>query len=647
MIITIFKKLTDTSNPIYADLYSVLESIKTGGDLKDELIRIRSLEGDEYKEAKKALPVIMFTGTFSTRSKDGAMAGSGMAVLDFDDGTEEELNTIRATLREKEYTLSLFSSPRLKGRFKALIRIPVITSDTEYKKYFAALQREYKTIDKSGKDFSRCAFFSYDSDIYINKDAKVWDKQYETPREKKKTQQYQVKDWANVNKALRKIEDSGEGERHLVRTKIAYLFGGFVANKEISYQEAYNLIENAVAKNTTDLKMAMQTVKDCMQAGMDKPLNMSEQRRTLEMTVGLGRRYKPMSEVMDGVVDFYEQGYKRGWEVGWDAANPAISLLRGSTSYVYGSPFSGKSQVTHEMLINICKDEEKQGRDVYCVLLTPETGDVNQVYGELISIAAGKAFTGEYKMDRETLDKWSDFVARHFIVLDFDGDDAKMPDVFAQVEAIEREFNIHIDIVVIDPLNYISIDEGKFSRRDIAISKDLDFLLADARRNNRHNIIVTHSKDQSIERNADGQSYYPIVSPRQILDGQAFFRKAMLMISVYRPIDIKGLPLPDENGNPADVNETQLWIQKAKPKFSSEIGCVKLFYDFKRNKYYEKDEQGREFFAWGEPREQEVKFPPIQEEVKQVPLVPVKVEKSLPINTDFDTQTVIDEIPPF
>ena len=89
MMITIFKKLTDTSNPIYADLYNVLESIKTGGDLKDELIRIRSLEGNDYKEAKKALPVIMFTGTFSTRSKDGAMDGSGIAVLDFDDGTEE------------------------------------------------------------------------------------------------------------------------------------------------------------------------------------------------------------------------------------------------------------------------------------------------------------------------------------------------------------------------------------------------------------------------------------------------------------------------------------------------------------------------------------------------------------------------------
>lgn len=89
MIITVFKSLTNTSSPIHVDVMKVLEQIRTGEDKKELLENIRTLEGDEYKEAKKKLPIICFGGEFGNRSKEGIVMGSGILTLDFDDGTEE------------------------------------------------------------------------------------------------------------------------------------------------------------------------------------------------------------------------------------------------------------------------------------------------------------------------------------------------------------------------------------------------------------------------------------------------------------------------------------------------------------------------------------------------------------------------------
>ena len=61
------------------------------------------------------------------------------------------------------------------------------------------------------------------------------------------------------------------------------------------------------------------------------------------------------------------------------------------------------------------------------------------------------------------------------------------------------------------------------------------------------------------------------------------------MLSDYRPVDIKGKPVNDENGEPYEKNETHVYVQKSKPKGIGAIGVVKLFYDWQKNNYYELD----------------------------------------------------------
>lgn len=592
MNVTIFPSLTKTKNPSYSNVLDVLEKIKSGGTLKSFLESLSTLSGDEYKEKKSELPVICFGGKFGNRSKEGILEGSGLLILDFDQGTEGELKAIRSDLESQNYTYATFSSPKRNGRFKAIIHIPVTKSDEEYKKYFAALQKRYKTVDKSGKDICRACFFTYDPNIYINKDAEVWTEKYETPKQKQSQERYKVKDWGSVNTALRKIEDSVDGEKHNVRTKIGYLFGGWIAQGDIEYDQAIDLLRGAVSKNTSDLASAMDTIEDCVNAGMEKPLPLNDQKKTLEMRVGIGRKYKQLTEVWDEFMEFHKNGYRRGDSLGWTCADEYYSVLEGGTTYISGSPYSGKSQFWHNVLVNIAVEKERKSEEFYALLLSPETGDIPQIYGELTSIYAGMSFVGNYKMDEKTLIEAADFVSRHFMVMDFEGEDANIRDVFVQVEAAEREFNVKFNSVTIDPLNYLSVDESKVSRRDVAIGKDLDFLLADARKNKRHNCIITHVKDQQLIKNSEGQWYYNVPTPRDVAEGQMFFRKGMGMIAVYRPLDSRGEPLIDNEGKPAEENETQIWVQKAKPKGIGKTGMFKLFYDFKKNRYYEKDRMG-------------------------------------------------------
>jgi hypothetical protein len=80
---------------------------------------------------------------------------------------------------------------------------------------------------------------------------------------------------------------------------------------------------------------------------------------------------------------------------------------------------------------------------------------------------------------------------------------------------------------------------------------------------------------------------------REAAGGQALLRKAMGWINMWRPP--KGLL--DDNGMPYDENEVIIAIEKAKPKGVAKRGTTSLFFDWKKNRYYEKI-NGNEHYAF-------------------------------------------------
>ena len=100
-----------------------------------------------------------------------------------------------------------------------------------------------------------------------------------------------------------------------------------------------------------------------------------------------------------------------------------------------------------------------------------------------------------------------------------------------------------------------------------------------------HTCIITHPRDQQIKER-DGIRFYPPPTPRDYAGGQAWYRKGLGMICIWRPT--KGLK--DDHGIEYQENETQVIIQKAKPRGVGKKGTIKLFFDLEKLRYYEKDQ---------------------------------------------------------
>ena len=166
-------------DPIDEEVHTILEVIRQE-KFKTQIDQLRLLynqDKNQYSEKKKELPIIMFNGRFSKFAKEGFISPSGLFILDFDHIPTPELTTIWNELVNNQYVFSAWLSPSGHG-YKALVKVKDDTDDNIHKEYFEALSTSplfpTQYIDITGKDISRCCFFSSDSDLYLNENSKVW-----------------------------------------------------------------------------------------------------------------------------------------------------------------------------------------------------------------------------------------------------------------------------------------------------------------------------------------------------------------------------------------------------------------------------------------------------------------------------------------
>jgi hypothetical protein len=124
--------------------------------------------------------------------------------------------------------------------------------------------------------------------------------------------------------------------------------------------------------------------------------------------------------------------------------------------------------------------------------------------------------------------------------------------------------------------------------RDIFTGKQLKNCRQNAIKKKRHNTIITHCKDiqplKAKDEFGNEFSYYPAPRPQELLNGQEFHRKGMMMVAVWRP----NLQLKNDNGIPYQENETVLIVQKYKDEHSGSLGASSIFYDKHQHRFYEK-----------------------------------------------------------
>lgn len=178
MNISVFKSLYKSDDvPFEVDVLKVLARIKNGTS-KDKIIKIRKMNDcEEKKNLKNSLLSILFNGTFSARNDNSLIEHSGLCILDFDKYESiEKQNEEREKLMKCEFVFSVFESPSGNG-LKALIRIPKCDKET-HKRYFKSFGEYFESdyFDFKNSNLSRVCFESYDPNLYINEEAKVWEK---------------------------------------------------------------------------------------------------------------------------------------------------------------------------------------------------------------------------------------------------------------------------------------------------------------------------------------------------------------------------------------------------------------------------------------------------------------------------------------
>ena len=267
MKVTIFQNVFQKDQPHHIQLGTALKRIQEGSSATT-IDEVRS----GNKEAKKKLPVVLFSGEFSSRADEALFEHSGFIVLDFD---HIDVQKSKAILSTDDYVYSCWISPSGDG-LKALVRI---TNPERHRDHFRALVRYfYKQysleVDESGVNESRACFESYDPEIIVNTDAQKFGA-FATERSEQvqEARKESVTDYMKLNLACRMIRQAEDGEKHAMLLKAARLVGGYVAAGRIEEEEAVRVLFREIAKRDIDSEEhAYKTIREGLEKGKQDPI---------------------------------------------------------------------------------------------------------------------------------------------------------------------------------------------------------------------------------------------------------------------------------------------------------------------------------------------------------------------------------------
>ena len=169
------------SNNRTVEVQKVLEQIKKGfwkKQIEDIQYHINNGDIKQANGLKSKLPAFTISATYTgKRTKENVESYSGLLHLDYD--KLDNIQDVKSKIISIPYTYAAFVSPSGKG-LKVLVKCDNDLSTHTYA--FNALRSYYDNLlgvesDKSIKDILRLCFVSYDSEMYLNKNSKIFNYQ--------------------------------------------------------------------------------------------------------------------------------------------------------------------------------------------------------------------------------------------------------------------------------------------------------------------------------------------------------------------------------------------------------------------------------------------------------------------------------------
>ena len=174
MLVSIYKNTFDSASQVTEDIMAILSGIKTGR-WQDYCLPVMQ-EADKKKrdELKKKAPGFTASGKFSHRSSSKLTEHSNLIAIDFDG--VNDINKIIEVLKKDQYTFAVYKSISHRG-ICCLVKI----DGSKHLDAFHGLSQYYfdllnLNIDQSCKDTSRLRYVSFDPDLYLNQNSKLFNK---------------------------------------------------------------------------------------------------------------------------------------------------------------------------------------------------------------------------------------------------------------------------------------------------------------------------------------------------------------------------------------------------------------------------------------------------------------------------------------
>lgn len=274
--------------------------------------------------------------------------------------------------------------------------------------------------------------------------------------------------------------------------------------------------------------------------------------------------YKP-SDLGGKSRDFITKVYKKGYSTGWKGLDEYYTVKLGGTTYLNGIGGHGKSVFLSNLHVNLSRLHGLRH-----LIFSPETGDPEEVLVEYIhtwsekppnSIEAKYFYNNTIEMDP------------YFKFLELKEDELS-PDKFAQAW---NEYAEHFDTITLDPWNEFFHDFKEFSgREDKYLEHWLGSFRRKAKETNTHLFLAAHPKPKKTK---DGATMVP--SLYDFSGGGAWHSRAMNVLCPFRP------DVSDEGKEYPYHNQTDIIIQKVKPKYIGKKGQICLYLDVEKNRFYE------------------------------------------------------------
>jgi len=406
---------------------------------------------DGRKEKKLELPVVCFSGEFSSRADDALFEHSGFIVLDFD---HVDVDATKRSLATDDYIYSCWTSPSGHG-VKALVKI---THPERHRDHFRALVKYFERqhgleVDDSGINESRACFESYDPDIIIKDEYKKFG-HFTTEHAEAQVptnEAYDHTDYMKLNLACRMIRQAEDGEKHKMLVKAARLCGGYIAAGRMEEDEVVRVLHREICKRDVESEShALNTILDAINMGRDMPIReLIDEEKSVqrEMLINDG----DMSFISSDDEDFrWIDDYSQGMiEIGLDTGDPRLDEnFRYKKEFVIVNGHSNVGKTT-TMLYLIANSAIRHGWKWVIYSSENRTASVKM---SLMQFAMDKKVADMSYFERKQAYKW---VQDHFVVIN-NSQVYSYADIILFMEKVMRQQPV--DAIFVDPYNSLKLD---------------------------------------------------------------------------------------------------------------------------------------------------------------------------------------------